>query len=293
MSNQIKILKKNKHIRLYISIAMIVLSSFLQCYILQVFMTPCDLLAGGFTGLSILANKILNLIHINFPISLGIILFNVPAAMLCAKSISKRFTMLSCLNFGLNSLFLEIFNFTPFFDDHTLNVLFGGFLWGFAISLALRAGGSSGGTDFIAQYVSNKINKSIWDYVFAFNCCMLILFGYLFGWVNAGYSIVFQFLSTKTISAFYKRYSQITIEITTQKPEEVSQAFFDVCNHGMSIFEGTGGYSHQKVYMCKAIVSTYEVNDVIESVFQADHHIIVNTYHTLNFYGNFKQKPIE
>ena len=293
MLKKINDLKRNKNIRLMISIGMVVIAALLQSYVIQVFVRPCNMLSAGFTGLSILISDICALYGINFPISVGILVLNIPVACFCYKHISKRFTLLSCLCFGLNSLFLSTIKFTPFFDDQMLNVLFGGFLNGFATSLALCAGGSAGGTDFIAQLVSNKLNKSIWDYVFAFNCCMLAVFGYLFGWVYAGYSILFQFLSTKTISTFYKRYSQITIEITTQNPKNVYMAFYESCRHGMSIFEGMGAYSGKKMYLCKAVVSTYEVETIIDNVRKVDPNVIVNTYQTLQFYGNYKQVPIE
>lgn len=293
MKNIIKELKKEKRTRMIFSMLVITFSAFMQVYIMQVFMEPCNLLSGGFTGVALLINKIFGLFGMNFPTSIGILLLNAPAAILCYKHISPRFTFLSCMQFGLVSLFLEIFHFEPFFNDQILNVLFGGFLWGFSISLSLKAGGSTGGTDFIAQYVSNKIHRGIWDYVFYFNCTMLVIFGYIFGWIYAGYSILFQFLSTRTISSLYQRYAQITVEFTCQDPDPVIDAFMAVCRHGMSVFEAYGAYSHKKFYVCKAVISAYEVQDVVENVRKVDPKVLVNTYHTMNFYGNFYQKPLE
>lgn len=293
MIRQIHELEKNQKIHLVISVVLIIASAMIQSYIMQVFMDPCNLLSGGFTGISILISRITALVGFDFPVSVGIILLNLPAAILCYKQLSKRFVFLSCLQFGLVSLFLEILHFEPFFDDQTLNVLFGGLLWGFSIAMALRAGGSTGGTDFIAQYVSNKIHKGIWDYIFAGNCIMLVIFGAIFGWVHAGYSIVFQFLSTKAVSSLYQRYKQITLEIMTKDPEPVIETFMETCHHGMSIFEGYGGFSHSKIFVCKAVVSTYEVQDVIYNVRKTDPNVIINTYHTANFYGRFYQKPLD
>ena len=290
MIRQIHELEKNQKIHLVISVVLIIASALIQSYIMQVFMDPCNLLSGGFTGISILISRITALVGFDFPVSVGIILLNLPAAILCYKQLSKRFVFLSCLQFGLVSLFLEILHFEPFFDDQTLNVLFGGLLWGFSIAMALRAGGSTGGTDFIAQYVSNK---GIWDYIFAGNCIMLVIFGAIFGWVHAGYSIVFQFLSTKAVSSLYQRYKQITLEIMTKDPEPVIETFMETCHHGMSIFEGYGGFSHSKIFVCKAVVSTYEVQDVIYHIRKTDPNVIINTYHTANFYGRFYQKPLD
>ncbi|MDO4466591.1 MAG: YitT family protein [Bacillota bacterium] len=289
----IRNLKKNKTLRFLFSVLLIVLSAVAQSFIMQVFMNPCNLLSGGFTGISLLANKILGLQGINFPVSTGILLLNAPAALLCAKYISKRFTLLSVMQFVLVSIFLEILHFEPLFDDIILNILFGGILWGSSIALALKAGGSTGGTDFIAQFVSIKIHKGIWEYVFAFNCCMLLIFGYIFGWIYAGYSIVFQFLSTKMISTLYHRFAQVTLEIMTKEPETVSQAFFDTVQHGMTVFTGYGAYSHSEMYLCKAVISSYQVEEVIYAIRHAEPHALINTYQTLNFYGNFHFDPIE
>lgn len=293
MAKKIKDLQKIKSIRFIISIIMIIASSLLQVYVINVFMDPCNLLSSGFTGVAILLNKISNLFGFNFSTSLGILALNIPAALLAYKSVSHRFTLLSCIQFILTSVFLQFLDFSPLFDDLTLNVLFGGFLYGMSVVLALRANGSTGGTDFIALYVSNKIHKSIWDYVFIFNCSMLIIFGYLFGWEHAGYSIIFQLISTRTISNFYQRYEQITIEITTNDPEVITEAFMNNFHHGMSVITAYGGYSKKRFYLCKTVVSSYEVRDVVDCIRSVKPDVLINTYSTLNFYGKFYQKPIE
>lgn len=293
MAKKIKDLQKIKSIRFIISIIMIIASSLLQVYVINVFMDSCNLLSSGFTGVAILLNKISNLFGFNFSTSLGILALNIPAALLAYKSVSHRFTLLSCIQFILTSVFLQFLDFSPLFDDLTLNVLFGGFLYGMSVVLALRANGSTGGTDFIALYVSNKIHKSIWDYVFIFNCSMLIIFGYLFGWEHAGYSIIFQLISTRTISNFYQRYEQITIEITTNDPEVITEAFMNNFHHGMSVITAYGGYSKKRFYLCKTVVSSYEVRDVVDCIRSVKPDALINTYSTLNFYGKFYQKPIE
>ena len=59
------------------------------------------------------------------------------------------------------SFFLKVCHYTPLFDDLTLNVIFGGVLYGLSVVLSLKGNASTGGTDFIALYVSNKTGKSI------------------------------------------------------------------------------------------------------------------------------------
>ena len=157
-----------------------------------------------------------------------------------------------------------------------LNVIFGGFLYGLCIAIALRGNASTGGTDFIALYVSNKTGRSIWEYVFAGNVVILCIFGYMFGWLYAGYSILFQFISTKTISSFHHRYERVTLQITTAHAEEIMKAYIGSYRHGISCVDAIGGYSHQKMNLLHTVVSSYEVSDIVQLMRQQDPHVIIN-----------------
>ena len=204
-----------------------------------------------------------------------------------------RFTFYSMMQVFLASFFLKIFHFEPLFNDALLDVVFGGFLYGIAIAIALRGNASTGGTDFIALYVSNKTGRSIWEYVFAGNVVILCIFGFMFGWLYAGYSILFQFVSTKAISAFHHRYERVTLQVTTTQAEPVIQAYVDQYRHGISCVDAVGGYSHKKMYLLHTVVSSYEVNDIVHLMREVDPHVIVNMIKTENFYGGFYQAPIE
>ena len=94
----------------------------------------------------------------------------------------------------LSSLFLNIFHFAPFLGDKIMLIIFGGVVSGLGAAIALKSGASTGGTDFIALWVSNHTGKTIWGVIFGFNCFILAIFGFMFGWDNAAYSIVFQFI---------------------------------------------------------------------------------------------------
>ena len=266
----------------------------MQATIIQVFMRPLNLLSSGFTGVAILVEKITSTYFgFTFSTSLGMLVLNIPIALFCCKSISKRFTFFSLLQVIVASFFLKVIHFEALFDDRLLNIIFGGFLYGMQAVIALKANASTGGTDFIALYISNKKNKSIFSYVFIFNACLLIIFGMMFGWENAGYSILFQFISTKTIDTFYNRYARMTLQITTSKPDAVIQCLIKNYHHGLSRVDGIGGYSGRSISLIHVVVSSYEVGEMVALMRTVDPHVIVNVMKTENFYGGFYLKPIE
>ena len=285
----------NKHVCIQYTymLIMMLLSSLLQTFCIQAFMRPSGLLSSGFTGVAILLNQVGEVFGFQMDVSLAIILLNVPVALLCMRGISKKFTFFSSIQFMTTSLLLKILHFEPVFDEIMLNCLIGGVMYGFSVLLALKGNASTGGTDFIALYVSNKINRSIWSYVFLFNCSMLCIFGMLKGWDYAGYSILFQFLSTKTIETFHTRYDRLTLQITTTMPEDVVDAYVQEYRHGISVTPGYGGFSHKQYFLLQTVVSSYEMKDIISLMRQVDPDIIVNVMKTVDFYGGFKPKPMD
>lgn len=274
------------------NILLIVGSAFIQCFVIQSMMKSSGLIAMGFTGLALLLHMGLNIIHVNISISVFLIVLNLPVALVCAKSISKKFTLMSLLQIVLASIFLVIFNFKPIFTSVILNVTVGAFIYGLQLVMALRAGGSTGGTDFIALYVANKISKTIWEYIFAFNAILLLALGFLFGWDKAGYSLIFQFVTTYTVNKFYTRYVRVTIQVITACPDEIIQEYMKVIHHGITKARGEGGYSKKEYGILYAVVSSSEVRKVVDIINRIDSNAIINIYKTEDFYGKFHLDPI-
>lgn len=279
--------------RTVFTLGCVLVSALLQTYVIQSMMQPTGLLSGGFTGLAILMDRIAGVIGFPFSVSAGILMLNIPLALLCYQRLSKRFTLFSSIQFISSSIFLQLFHFQPLFNDLLLQVIFGGFLYGFSAVIALRGNASTGGTDFIALYVSNRLNTSIWSYVFIGNTLLLCVSGLLFGWLYAGYSILFQYITTRTIEMFYHRYERLTVEIMTRSKEEVRDAYIRQYEHGITIIPAYGGYSHNRIYLLRSVVSAYEVYDIVQLVRKTDPDALVNVVKTEQFYGAFYQQPLE
>ena len=287
-------IRKNKKIRFLITFVCVIAAAFAQAYVIQVFIRPANLLSSGFTGVAILVEKITSTyFDFSFSTSLGMVLLNVPVAIICYKNISPKFTFFSLLEVFLASFFLKVMTFPPIFDDVLLNITFGGFAYGLATVVALKGNASTGGTDFIALYISNRQGKSIWGYVFLFNTMILGIFGSMFGWEYAGYSILFQFISTKTIDSFYHRYERVTLQITTLHPQEIIDCYIQNYRHGISKINAVGGYSQKEMALLHTVVSSYEVQDIVDLLRKVDSHIIVNVLKTENFFGGFYQAPLD
>ena len=177
--------------------------------------------------------------------------------------------------------------------DTLLISIFGGLINGFVIGLCLHMNATTGGTDFIAIYLSEKKEIDSWNVVLGINVVILAAAGVLFGWDKALYSIIFQYTSTQVVHILYRKYQHETLFIVTNKATEVYEVISKMSNHGATIMEGEGSYEHQERKIVYSVVSSAQSKSIIREVKKADPHAFVNAIKTEQIAGRFYQKPNE
>ncbi len=272
--------------------ALIIAASFLMAMNIKSFVRAGDLLPGGFSGLTLLLQQIAR--HFwNLELSYSLINFSLNAVpvIISFKYIGKKFTGYSCLMIILTGIFTDILSGFQMTDDILLVSVFGGILNAFSISLCLYANATSGGTDFIAIFFSERYGIETWNYIFAGNCIILMIAGYLFGWEEALYSIIFQYTSTQVLHFLYKRYQKQTLLIITSKPDEIYQEIRENTNHDATLFKGIGCYKKQECNMLYSVVGRDEIKSVIKKTKEIDKNAFINTMNTQQLTGRFYQRP--
>jgi uncharacterized membrane-anchored protein YitT (DUF2179 family) len=177
--------------------------------------------------------------------------------------------------------------------DTLLISIFGGMINGFAVSLCLTMDATTGGTDFISIFLSERTGMDSFNVILGINVVILSAAGILFGWDKALYSIIFQFASTQVLHVLYKKYQKKTLFIVTNKAEKVCQAIKDASNHGSTILEGEGSYENQRRDVVYSVVSSAECKQVIRAVCEVDDKAFINAVRTEELNGRFYQKPTE
>lgn len=272
----------------------IIIASLIIAANIKIFVNAGSLFPGGFTGLSILIQRSFDkFLGIKIPYSPVNIILNAIPAWFCFKAIGKKFTGLSCLCIVLTSIFTDIIPALPITYDVLLISIFGGIVMGAGISICLSAEATSGGTDFIAMYISQKYGKDAFSYIFAGNMVLLAIAGFLFGWDAALYSIIFQFCSTQVIHMLNKRYQKNTLLIVTSKPEEVEDAIYAITHHGATRIEAKGAYTNIERPLVYSIVSSENVKKVMTVIRKIDEDAFVNVIKTDDVEGNFYIPPMD
>ena len=276
------------------TLIMVVIASVIMAVNINTFVQTGGLYPGGVTGLTLLIQRFSQgFLGVHLPFAAVNFLLNLIPVYIGFRYIGKKFTMYSCIVIVLTGLLVDIVPNYIITQDVLLIAIFGGIFNGIAVSLCLRSDTTTGGTDFIAIYFSQKKGIDTWNFVLAFNIAQLAVAGWLFGWDKALYSILFQYASTQVIQMMYKRFQKKTLFIVTTKPQEVCDVIYAKSHHGATILRGEGSFGHQERDVVYSVVSSDESKRVVRAVRGIDPDAFVNTFKTDEIKGLFYQRPTE
>lgn len=283
---------KNKYVREARRIVLVVAASCIMAMNIKSFIRAGDLIPGGFNGLTLLIQQIvLEFGKIEIPFTPVNLLLNAIPIFISFKFIGKKFTGYSCLMIVLSGVLTDILPGYPLTHDTLLVCVFGGIINAFAISLCLFADATSGGTDFIAIFFSEKYGIDTWNYIFIANVIVLLIAGALFGWNEALYSIIFQFTSTQVLHLLYKRYQKHTLFIITEHPDEIYEEIRNITNHDATLFKGIGCYQKRECNMLYSVLGSDEIRQVVSKIREVDEHAFINSMKTDQITGRFYKRP--
>ncbi len=256
------------------------------------FVSAGGLVPGGFSGLTFLIQRsAAQFWNLQLPFSLINVTLNAIPAVISFKFIGKRFTIYSCIVIFLTSVLTDAIPSMPVTEDILLICIFGGLINGFAVSLCLMGRATSGGTDFIAVALSERLNIDAWNYILMGNAVMLVVAGLLFGWDKALYSIIFQFTSTQIVQMLNLRYKRTTVFIVSDHAEEIYEQIKGPVHHGATMFCGQGLYNGQPKKMIYSVIAGDQVKEVTKRTHQVDPKAFINIIRTDQVVGRFYREP--
>ena len=244
-----------KHPKFYqvFRIFIVILASIIFAWNLCCFARPAGLFPGGFSGLSLLLQEIFQkFLHIHVPYTLLNVLLNIIPVYIGFKFIGRKFTLYSILTIILSSIFVDILPAYVFTQDSMLNSVFGGLINGFAISLCLNVGTTTGGTDFISIYLSQRKGIDAWNYIL---------------------------------------YKKETLFIISDYSEQIYKAIRETTNHDATLFQGIGCYEEKEKTLIYSVINTEAKRQLIPLIRSIDPHAFINIVKTEELAGRFHDIP--
>ncbi|SDZ81455.1 Uncharacterized membrane-anchored protein YitT, contains DUF161 and DUF2179 domains [Lachnospiraceae bacterium NK3A20] len=270
----------------------VLVAAVLMAVSIKTFVRMGGLYPGGVTGVSVLIQRIAEMfLHVQLPYSLINITLNAIPVYIGFRFIGKKFTLYSLLMIVASSVFVDLLPELVITSDTLLIAIFGGIINGAAISLCLSVDATSGGTDFIAIFLSQRKGMDSFNLILLLNVCILAAAGLIFGWDKALYSIIFQYASTQVLHLLYRNYQQQTLFIVTDYPDEVAALIHRLSHHGATILDAHGSYRHDSRPVVYSVIASSDSRRTIKAIRDLDPKAFINSMHTTELKGNFYLKP--
>ncbi len=287
-TKKLKMMLRKDAVRLVV----VLLAAFLMAMNINSFVNAGGLYPGGATGIAIIIQRILlKYWGISIPYTPVTVLLNAIPVYIGFKYIGKRFTLFSLVMVVANGFFVDFLPDYAVTQDPLLVAVFGGLLNAIAITMCLEVDATSGGTDFISIFLSQKKGVDAFPYILAGNIVILSIAGILFGLDKALYSMIFQYVTTTALHTLYRTYQQRTLFVITDMPDRVCSMIYSVCGHGATLIDGEGSFAHKNKKIVYSIVSASDTRKIIPKIREIDPNAFINSIRTEEIMGNFYMRP--
>lgn len=248
-----------RFVREAFKIALVILGIFSAGLGLKGFLLSSHFIDGGVTGVSMLLSAVLRL-----PLSILILVINLPFIALGYRQIGREFALKSALAIAGLSLCLAFVKYPDVTPDKLLTAVFGGFFIGAGIGLAIRGGAVLDGTEIAALLISKSSHLlKVGDVILILNIFIFAAAAFFLGIESALYSILTYFAASKTIDFLIHGIEEYTaVIIVSEKSEEIRQAIISRLNRGVTVYKGRGGLTDAEQDILFCVVTRLEIGRV-------------------------------
>jgi uncharacterized membrane-anchored protein YitT (DUF2179 family) len=242
-----------------VNVALIVLGIFSAGLGLKGFLLSSRFIDGGVTGVSMLLSDVLGL-----PLSILILLINIPFIVLGYRQVGGKFAVKSALAIAGLSVCLALVHFPDVTPDKLLTAVFGGFFIGAGIGLAIRGGAVLDGTEVAALLVSKRSSLlRVGDVILILNVIIFSAAAFFLGVESALYSMLTYFAASKTIDFLLHGIEEYTaVLIVSEQSEEIRQALIRDLGRGVTVYKGRRGWTDAEQDILFCVVTRLEIGRV-------------------------------
>lgn len=259
---------------------LILLGVSLACFGLKGFLLPNHFIDGGITGISLLTYQ-LTYDSTGIPVSVWLVLFNIPFIVLGARQIGRRFAVGTSIAIVVLAAMIFFVDFPQITDDKLLTAIFGGFFLGAGIGLAIRGGCVIDGTEILAVYLNRKSILSMGDIILLINVVIFLLAAFVLGIENALYSILTYLSASKTVDFIIQGIEEYTgVTIVSSKSAQIREAITKNLGRGVTVYKGERGFESAQfkskdIDIIFTVITRLEVSKLKQEVDQIDHKAFI------------------
>jgi len=284
--------KKNiiKFKRFIIDLIKIAIGTLIMAIGIEQFLLPSQLSTGGFSGIG-------TIIYYLTGISVGItmLVLNIPLFIIAYFKVGKKFFIKAILGTIIFSVFLNVFeNIKPITQDRILASIYGAILVGIGTAIVLKANGSTGGTELIANVIkAYKGTVKTGTVIVVLDTIIVMANTIFFGEIEiALYSTLAIYISGKILDIFFEGidFAKMLI-IISPKCQEISDKISEEIKRGTTALYGKGMYKKENREILLSVMSRAEIREARQIIAKIDPSAFIIITNAREVYGKgFKEK---
>lgn len=242
----------------------------ITAWALNAFLIPNRLAAGGVSGLATVLYYTALDLGVTLPVGVQMLVMNIVLLTVAMRARGWRYAAKTI--YGIVALSVAIDLSAPFVPhlaegDYLLAALYGGALTGLGIGMVFKAGGTTGGTDIVAQLLSRKISLGQGQLLLAVDAFVILLAGLKFGPELALYGAVAVFVMGAAIDLVLEglRVEKAAF-IISERSAAIGDAIMHDLGRGATALAARGMYSGEPREVIFTVVSRKEIDDLKQIV---------------------------
>ncbi len=322
MNEKINLITNKKYYKNSITILVTILGAFLVSVGTNFYLTPHNTFPLGVMGL---AGEIANVFGfipgidgektINLITWVVYFCLNIPLLILAWFKIGKRFTIFTSLFVVLVTIFGMVIPTSTtadyaipnsfYIEDPLVSVIFAAMLLGGGLGIVLKFGGSTGGTDIAALYLTIYKKKSFTKYNFIFNLC-IVIFAVLISFhpniadqlvdgqiYVAVLMLIMLVVWTSVVEFIHDTSKKISLLIVTNKKDEIIEWITSYSGRSATVINSQGAKTKIENNVIIVTMSSLEKKSFIHKIKEIDEKVWITILTTENVIGEFNDKNKE
>lgn len=225
---------------------------------INLFVVPSHLLTGGATGIAMIVYYLTDL-----PIGMQTFAYNIPLLVASYKLLGRQYTIDVVIGTAIFSFCLDAVKFLNAYapvDDIMLASIYGGVFNGIGYGIVFRMNGSTGGFDILGAIVKKYYSMNMGAAIFAFNCCIVGVAGFLFGIQPALFTLICMYVNSQVTDKVIAGLNRSkAVLIVSDKAEDIAETIMLDMKRGVTYLNGEGGFSRKEKKIIMVIVSLTQI----------------------------------
>lgn len=263
------------------------------------FLQPVKLYDSGISGTSMLLAQVTPEF---LPLSLFLILLNVPIFIFGLKKQGTEFTVYSIFTVAVYSLSawlitdilpVDVSTVSPLAkSDLFLCAIFGGLISGIGSGLTIRFGGAIDGIEVLAVIFAKKLNLTVGTFVMIYNVILYVICGIVIqSWILPLYSIVTYVAALKTIDYIVEGFDRSKAAIIiTDRQKDICKELSETFENGVTFFDAKGYYSKTDKTIIYFVINRFQVSKMKTIVHKIDPEAYISIIEVADVFGAAQEK---